>query len=100
VRESWNVIVVCGVMRPNDGAFRYDEAPFREVQEAISWWICSHVLERFAIGLLQVLRFERETVIVCGKRTSDEKISWRSSRGSVRRGEDMVEMLQKSKCRG
>jgi hypothetical protein len=36
-------------------------------------------------------------VIVCGVRMREENICWRSSRGRARRGDDMLEVLSKSK---
>jgi hypothetical protein len=49
------------------------------------------------MALWQSLRFERDMAIVCGVRTREENICWRSSRGRARRGGDMLEMLLKSK---
>ena len=42
------------------------------------------------MGLWHSEIVERVTVIVCDVKTRDRKICWRTSRGSVRRDDDML----------
>lgn len=98
--ESWNSIVVYGVIVPKGGTWRVDEVLFGDGQALISCRSCWHVLERTFIVFSQFWMVERETVIVCGVRSTDEKIWWRSSRGRARRADDIEEASRFSRFSG